>query len=176
MVYHVYHVGKGREMVTLKSITIADEVWIATALLHREQPDRPDFTIREIQERVASAGIAGRMRPGVLPHIYLHCVANHAPNPSRLCMLFASGPGTRRLWRPGDPCHPQRTGGRRTPNPLDLPERYRDLVTWYRTSYAAASGTPNEEDPVLALRGLGKDIWRDEHPDAYVRRLRERWE
>lgn len=27
-------------------------------------------------------------------------------------------------------------------------------------------------DPVLALRGLGKEIWTDEDADAYVRRQR----
>ncbi len=48
-------------MVTTKPITIADEVWIATALLHREQPDRADFTIHEIQERVtATSGSSPR--------------------------------------------------------------------------------------------------------------------
>ncbi len=162
-------------MVAERTITIGDEVWIATALLHREQPNRPYFTVREIQERVAVEGIAGRMRPGILPHIYLHCVANAAPNPSRLRMLFATGSNTRRLWRPGDQCHPQRVGGRQTPDPQELPARYRDLVEWYRTSYAAQKGVPKEVDAVLALRGLGKDLWGDEHPDAYVQRLREGW-
>ena len=30
-------------------------------------------------------------------------------------------------------------------------------------------------DPILGLRGLGRDIWADEEADAYVRRLREGW-
>jgi hypothetical protein len=30
-----------------------------------------------------------------------------------------------------------------------------------------------ETDPLLALRGSGKDLWADEHADEYVRRLRE---
>ena len=30
-----------------------------------------------------------------------------------------------------------------------------------------------ETDPLLALRGSGKDLWSDEHADEYVRRLRE---
>ena len=32
-----------------------------------------------------------------------------------------------------------------------------------------------EADPILSLRGLGKAIWADEDPDAYVERLREGW-
>ena len=35
--------------------------------------------------------------------------------------------------------------------------------------------TQPEQDPILELRGLGKAIWKDEHPDEYVRRLREGW-
>ena len=30
-------------------------------------------------------------------------------------------------------------------------------------------------DPILSLRGLGKEIWQDEGADAYVKRLREGW-
>ncbi|HEV2687240.1 MAG TPA: hypothetical protein VGV35_01760 [Bryobacteraceae bacterium] len=28
---------------------------------------------------------------------------------------------------------------------------------------------------ILQLRGLGKDLWKGEDPDEYVRRLRENW-
>jgi hypothetical protein len=30
-----------------------------------------------------------------------------------------------------------------------------------------------KNDPLLALRGSGKELWADEHADEYVRRLRE---
>ena len=33
-----------------------------------------------------------------------------------------------------------------------------------------------ENDPLLALRGSGKDLWADEHADEYVRRLRDGWD
>lgn len=29
---------------------------------------------------------------------------------------------------------------------------------------------------ILVMRGMGKDLWKDEVPDQYVRRLREGWE
>ena len=31
-------------------------------------------------------------------------------------------------------------------------------------------------DPILALRGMGKEIWANEHADAYVARLRQGWQ
>ncbi len=33
-----------------------------------------------------------------------------------------------------------------------------------------------ENDPLLSLRGSGRELWRDEHADEYVRRLREDWD
>ena len=33
-----------------------------------------------------------------------------------------------------------------------------------------------KNDPLLARRGSGKELWADEHADEYVRRLREGWE
>ncbi len=32
-----------------------------------------------------------------------------------------------------------------------------------------------QTDPILALRGLGKHLWADEHADEYVERLRRDW-
>ena len=33
-----------------------------------------------------------------------------------------------------------------------------------------------KSDPILKLRGLGKEIWKGVDPDEYVRRLRDNWE
>ena len=63
------------------SLKVADEVWIATALLHHENPKRADFTVSEIVERARKENISGALRAGVQVHAYLHCVANLPPNP-----------------------------------------------------------------------------------------------
>ncbi|MBI3666272.1 MAG: hypothetical protein HY236_08625 [Acidobacteria bacterium] len=155
---------------------MADEVWIATALLHREHPDREDFTIHEIVERVASENIAGGMRPGVVVHAYLHCTANKEPSPTGYRMLYATGPNTRGLLRPTDQAHPLRKG-KITPRRDQIPARYQELLDWYEREYAkSSSGRRGPLDAVLALRGLGAEIWQDVDPDEYVRRLREGWD
>jgi hypothetical protein len=69
-------------------IKVADEVWLATALLHRENPSRNDFTLNEIVERAAKEGIVDERRPGVYVHAALHCVANRPPKPARYRMLY----------------------------------------------------------------------------------------
>jgi hypothetical protein len=157
-------------------IKVADEVWIATALLHREQPAQPDFAVEEIVERAAREGIGGPIRPGVYVHVVQHCVANRSPNPGRYRMLFETGPGRRRLFRKGDTYHPAREGAKITPNPEEMPYRYGGLLAWYRDWCSAAVRSASETDPLLSLVRSGKHLWSDEHADEYVRRLREGWE
>jgi hypothetical protein len=160
---------------TQLTIKVADEVWIATALLHREQPNRPDFTVEEIRARVEKEGLILPTRPSVYVHIDQHCVANRAPNPGRYRMLFETGPGRRRLFRNGDPYHPARAGAKTVPNPKDVPEECLGLIAWYREWCAGAARSALTNDPLLGLVGSGKQVWADEHADEYVNRLRERW-
>ena len=72
---------------TKSKLKVADEVWISTALLHCEHPDRTDFSLDEIVERATREGLYGSLRPGVYVHAVQHCVANRRPNP----MVSASG-------------------------------------------------------------------------------------
>ena len=97
--------------VTAKSpLKVADEVWIATALLHREHSKASDFSIEEIVERARKEGLHEPLRPGVYVHVVQHCVANRPPNPGRYRMLIETSEGRRRLFHTGDPYHPDREG------------------------------------------------------------------
>ncbi|HLW88214.1 MAG TPA: hypothetical protein VKR57_06945 [Terriglobales bacterium] len=157
-------------------IKVADEVWIVTALMHRGDPKRVDFTIEEIMQRVRNEGLAGKLRPGVYAHVVQHCVANRIPNSGRYRILFETAPGRRRLFRSGDNYDPAREGAKMVPAREEIPSEYSSLLDWYRDS------TPNnveeriKNDPLLALYGDGKDLWADEPADEYVRRIREGWE
>jgi hypothetical protein len=163
-------------VLSKQSIKIADEVWIATVLLHREQPNQADFSIEEIVERAKREAVSGPIRPGLYVHVVQHCVANRPPNPARYRMLFETSAGRRRLFRKGDAYHPARAGAKVTPNPEDIPEGYRGLLAWYQDWYSTTDRAAPEADPLLALFGSGKRLWQDEHADEYVRRLREGWE
>lgn len=162
--------GKAHTKAALK---VADEVWIAVALLHRDHPDRVDFTVREIRDRLEHENLTGSVRGSAHVHIIQHCVANRPPNPAGYRMLLETGYGRRRLYRSGDPQHPGRRG-RILPNRADLPDSYANLLDWYDAEYAGQA-TKNQPDPLLALRGSGRELWADEHADAYVARLREGW-
>ena len=167
-----------KSIAALPSVKVADEVWIATALLHREHPKRVDFTVAEIVARAERENIAGRQRPGVYVHAIQHAVANVPPSPNRYKLLFATAPDRRRLYRPGDPCDSKRTDSKSVPRRDELPERYRFLLDWYAATYLRQISLQDriKNDPILAMTGLGKEIWKDESADEYVRRLREEWD
>ena len=161
----------------MAGVRVADEVWIATALLHREHPDRADFTVADIVRRAEAEKVTGKgtLRPGVQVHAYLHCVANRPPNPGRYRMLVETAKGRRRLFRPGDPCHRLRASGKDVPSVREIPPAYGELLDWYRRDYVGGD-TGSESDPILSLRGVGKALWAGEDADAYVSRLREGWQ
>ena len=163
-------------IMSKRKIKVADEVWIATALLHREFPARADFSIEEIVDRAGKESLADINRPGVYVHVVQHCVANRPPNPGRYRMLIETSPGRRRLFRKGDPYHPSREGAKTTPSPEDMPEGYNGLLSWYGEWSSERTKSASNEDPLLALAGSGKKLWADEHADDYIRRLREGWE
>jgi hypothetical protein len=157
-------------------IKVADEVWIATALLHREHPEVADFKIEEVMERAGKEAGKRVLRPGVYVHIVQHCVANRSPNPGRYRMLFETAPGRRRLFRNGDNSDPAREGSKIVPTRQDIPPEYSDLLDWYRDWNKDRVEERIQNDPLLALYGDGKELWADEKADDYVRRLREGWE
>ena len=157
-----------------RHIKVADEVWVAAALLHREHPEREGFTPDEIVKRAQLEGIHGRLRPGVHQHAVQHSVANRPPNPGRYRMLYANGK-IRRLFRPGDTYHPDRAGSKTAPAREDLPAEYHYLLDWYSSEYVRSVVAEERADPILKLRGLGKHIWSGEEADGYVRHLREGW-
>jgi hypothetical protein len=157
-------------------IKVADEVFVATALLHREHPDREGFTVREIVDRAERENLYGKLRPGVQVHASLHCVANKPPNQGRHRMLYETANHRRRLVREGDDVHPGRTG-KTFPDPDDLPPQYRELINWAKERYSKGGSKPVRWlEGVFQMFGTGKDVWEGEDPDEYVRKLREGWE
>jgi len=162
-------------MTDVETIRVADECWLALALLHRENPDRRSFSPSEVFDRLKEEGVHSEIRPGVKPHIYLHNVANRPPNSARYRFFYRLEDGTLRLFRPGDECDPSRNG-KIKPQRSDLPEKYRPLLDWYENEYCGERGSSDEgNDPVLQMWGVGKEIWADEGGDAFIERERKSW-
>ena len=154
------------------AIRVADEVWIATALLHRERPREPDFSLKDIQARIEREGLTEDARAGIYPHLSVHCVANRPPNGGTYRMLFETAPSRRRLFRRGDPYHPKREGGKTAPDRNQIPAKYHRLLDWYEREWEL----PPPADPLLALAERHRDLWKGLDADEYVRSLREGFE
>jgi len=157
-----------------RDVRVSDECWIALALLHREAPTRTSFSAREILDRVRAERVCPELRRGVQPHLYQHNVANVTPSSARYRMFYKLEDGTLRLYRPGDNTHPSRRG-KTKPERRDLPAAYQYLLDWYENDYVRRGPSPEETDPVLAMRGAGKELWAGVDPDAYVADLRSGW-
>ena len=116
---------------------VATEIWIATALLHRENSTQVDFAVGEIVNRALAENLAGGYRPGLHIHASTHCVANKPPNPARHRMLLETARGRRRLFKDGDPYHPYREGGKLHPEREEMPGKYAKLLGWYDSTYSS---------------------------------------
>lgn len=126
-------------------------VWVATALLHREEPDREAFEVEEIQAMADEADLVER--PSRLEvQATVQCVANMSPNPGTHRYLYATPDGLRRLYRTGDDFHPERAEGPTIPEADEVPDAHEDLLDWYRREYDA---TEEAQAPGEAAEGEG---------------------
>ena len=161
----------------VSKIRVADEVWIATALLHCEHRHREDFTIAEILERAQRENLTDSvtLRPAVRAHAGQHCVASKPASPGRYRMLVETSRGRRRLYASSDRTHPDRVAGKSRPRRDEIPREYHHLLDWYQ-QYFNPNRSASPADPILSLRGIGTELWADDNADDFVRWLRGRWE
>jgi hypothetical protein len=146
-------------------------------LLQRERGPDGDFAPQEVVDRANQEGLSGERRPGLKQHAQYHAVASRRPNPGRYRLLTETRPGRRRLFRLGDPYHPEREGGKSYPRIEELPERYRPLVEWYLNEYAGQRSRA-ELHPMDELRAWVREagLFRGVDADEYVRTLRAGWD
>lgn len=162
----------------LNHILVADETWVALAMLHKQYSARQSFSTREILDQVRRERAFPELRPGVQVHIHLHNVANLEPNPARQRMFYRLEDDTLRLFRPGDHAHRLRKG-KMAPKRSELPAKYHYLLDWYEREYCtqeSAAGSPQYQDLILQMWGLGKEVWQGVDADEYVRSLRAGWD
>jgi hypothetical protein len=160
-------------------LLLADRIWFAVAMLHREFPERQDFSKEEIRNKLHASGLdAGLKRTSIHAHLKEHMVANAAPSSTKYRMLFETWPGHLRLFRPGDTPHPLRQTGKPTkqmPKREEVSAEFHPLLDWYEDwiGKQPPPGAVNyDDDPLIRLIGSGKHIWADEHADEYVENLR----
>ena len=159
-----------------KHILVADEAWVALAMLHKAHPGRQSFSAREIIEQVKLEHAYPQLRPGVQAHIYQHNVANLEPNSAQYRMFYRLEDDALRLFRLGDGAYPSRKG-KIAPKRSELPAKYHYLLDWYESEYCGeAQQKGNRTSWIDEMWGLGKHVWAGIDADEYVNSLREDWE
>jgi hypothetical protein len=161
----------------MNAIKCADLVWVATAILSRDHPDRNGFSTGEIRGKIDEIEPGNGFAPSTVPtHIAVHCVANKPPDSLKHRKLYLNPDRTYRLYRPGDKYDPGRNNGETLPQLEQLPPKYRALIEWYRATLVRPSDSVQQEDPILALQGVGKELWRSlGGGEKFIRELRENW-
>lgn len=167
-------------MNAVNELSLADQVWIATALLHQEHPEQEAFAVAEIENRARQE--FGGVRPGLLTYLREHAIANRKPNPGRRRFLWKTPNGKLRLFTTEDPFHPDREGSKVLPDARDLPEQYQRLLQWYNDLYVWRTRGFGPDHPFLKLIGVGASGRSDtsEHHDEvlaetlYQQKLRHR--
>jgi len=162
------------------SVKVADELFLVLALLHKEHPERRAFSIPEILERAQQEGLReDRSNPNSLRvHAYSHAAANEPPGKGgKYRIAYRESNGQVRLLEATDYVHPERSW-KFYPSPDEIPEKYHALLNWAKKRSHLTEAPPSEGwlEGALQLRGLGKELWKDVDPDAYVSSLREGWE
>ena len=154
-------------------IKVADQAWLAAALLHREHPEKGDFSLQEIGRRAEKE--FGKLRPGVLQHLISHGVAHHGPTPAAVRLFTQTERGRRRLFKPEDACHPRRTG-KAHPEARQIPLKYHPLIEWYEQRYARTAGPGRQvnagsSDPNVFMSFVG---WIPAHDLALMKNVIEK--
>lgn len=157
-------------------LTVADAVWVGTALLHLQTNDPGPFSTEKIVSYVQLHHLTKGAPKSIWQHVNQHCVASRKAQPNKACMLTATGQGNRRLFREGDRVDPERIGGRTHPDWDKLPPRYAHLRQWYEIVWNQPLQASQIQDPLLDLVGTGIGMWGNGSVDDYVNSLRTGWE
>jgi hypothetical protein len=149
--------------------TLVDEIWVATLLLHKENPSRSDFSVSEIRDKVLELNPKRSSSPGLNTHLSTHCIAGKPKHGTNNRILTETRRGYRRLFREGDPFDASRENGKIIPDAKELPEQYRPLISWYQSSYNQRQvKTMAADERVRILKTLIGSI-----PDEDLKRMSE---
>jgi hypothetical protein len=153
-------------------LSIADTIWLATAMLHRAHPQAKGFSHETILRKATELDPSLNPR-SVSTHLSTHCVASKKANPATLRILTENPDGSLRLFRVGDSFHTTRRAGRMAPKAHALPVQYEYLLQNQTEKPSINLDYSPEDDPILAISGVGKEMWKKlGGGEAFIRALR----
>jgi hypothetical protein len=122
-----------------KPISTANAVWLATAMLHKENSQSDAFSAKEIFQKVKQLNLLSVSNSTINMHITSHCVASSKESPDRHRKLTRVRVGWYRLFKEGDSFHETRSTGQIAPLTGMLPLEFKDVIDWYNVQYNVTS-------------------------------------
>ncbi len=139
--------------------TAATAVWIALATLHKGNPKKEAFQVKEIADKIEELGIQNVSDGTISTHISSHCVANKPAQPDTHRKTIRVRRGWYRLFVKGDYYDDTRKKGQIKPLQETMPERFHDLIKWYDEDYMKqkyGKPEPEFESPMEIIYGAKK--------------------
>jgi len=125
--------------------SIAAIVWIATAMLHKENKHVIAFSPKEIRAKITEQKLCtSQTKTETISNYITHnCVANSRGYGSvQHRKLYRVQTNRLRLYRKGhDDYHSGRENGKEEPQVWELPDQYKDLLSWYYQEYCKIDET-----------------------------------
>lgn len=126
-------------------VSVADAIWVATAMLHGSEGIHESFPRGRICDRVIAEIDSSKNAASIKHNISVHCLAN-LPVRSKSdnhCKLYREGRGKYRLYRRGeDDRDPSRRGCLVEPDMKNLPPKHRRWIGWYHKDYCGKRAPP----------------------------------
>lgn len=117
------------------NVTAPVAVWIATATLHKQYPTKNSFSKKEIFNKVREQNLFDKDDSTISTHISSHCVANIKAQPGDHKKIYRVSRGRYRLYRLDDNYDITRKSGTAEPSIYELPDKYHDLLDWYKAKH-----------------------------------------
>jgi len=117
------------------TINLIDKIWLSVASLHYDNPTAKFFKNRDIIKRIAMLFYQGdekQVDAGAPVLISSHLVAENPKLGVWRKYLTSEGRAQRRLYKSGDPTHPDREAGETHPDLNDIVAEFQYLLEWYQ--------------------------------------------
>lgn len=106
------------------TLPIHVEIWITANILAKK---KNNFKKQELMQKIRE--MFNDTRPGISTHISSYCVASSKADPGAYRYLTRVKQGTYRPYEKGDETHPSKKHAPLHPKIVDLPQKYRYLLS-----------------------------------------------
>ena len=146
---------------SINNVPTAVAVWIATATLHQQYGINSEFSNQDILHQAMRQNLTSVNKTTIEMHISSYCIANNKVASERHRKLYRISRGRYRLYRNGDYYNRSRAGGQIEPDITELPEQYKNLLSWYKDVFCSNKDSSQMYDQPVLTHTVHEDMQSD---------------